>query len=69
MPGESEYLVVDDDTTYAARYDMIGFCTGREMLPAIVYNPADRASRNVDGIRGWMANDYIEDISAIHICP
>ena len=24
MPGESEYVVVEDDTSYAARYDMIG---------------------------------------------
>jgi hypothetical protein len=64
MPGESEYVVVDDDTTYAARYDMIGCCTGREMLPAVVYSPPDRASRNVDGIRSWMVNDYIEAILA-----
>jgi hypothetical protein len=64
MPGESEYVVVDDDTSYAARYDMIGCCTGSEMLPPIVYSPADRARRNVDGIRGWMVNDYIEDILA-----
>jgi hypothetical protein len=64
MPGESEYVVVEDDTSYAARYDMIGCCTGKEMLPPIVYSPEDRASRSVDGIRSWMVNDYIEDILA-----
>jgi hypothetical protein len=64
MPGETEYVVVDDDASYSARYDMIGCCTGKEMLPAVVYSPADRAAREVDGIRGWMVNDYIEDILA-----
>jgi len=64
MPGESEYVIVEDDTSYAARYDMIGVCTGKEMLPSIVYSPADRVSRGVDGIRSWMVNDYIEDILA-----
>jgi hypothetical protein len=64
MPGESEYVVVEDNTTYAARYDIIGCCTGNEMLPPIVYSPEDRAARGVDGIRGWMITDYIEDILA-----
>jgi DDE superfamily endonuclease len=64
MPGETDYVVVEDDTSYSARYDMIGCCTGNEMLPPIVYSPEDRAAREVDGIRGWMINDYIEDILA-----
>jgi hypothetical protein len=41
-PGESAYVVVEDTTAYAKRYDMIACCTGKEVLPPIIYTPDER---------------------------
>jgi hypothetical protein len=38
-PGESEYVVVEDTGSYAKRFDMIACCTGKEVLPPIIYTP------------------------------
>jgi hypothetical protein len=33
FPGEEAYLEVTDTTSYSARYDMIAFCNGEQVLP------------------------------------
>jgi hypothetical protein len=58
-PGETEYVIVEDNTSYAARYDMICFMSGEKVFPAIVYSPEDRASRGVKGITSDMLNEFI----------
>jgi hypothetical protein len=63
-PGESAYVVVDDDSKYAERYDMIAVTSGEKVFPPVIFSPEDREARLVDGIRGWMLNDYIEDLLA-----
>jgi hypothetical protein len=58
-PGEKQYLVVDDNTKYAPRYDMIAFIHGDKVFPAIVFSPEDRKRLKVKGITKSMLNDYI----------
>jgi hypothetical protein len=63
-PGESAYVVVDDNTKYAARYDIIICINGQRVLPCIIYSPSDRKRLKVDGIRGAMVERFIDDILA-----
>src|SRR6202040_2223514 len=63
-PGESEYVVVEDTTSYAQRYDMIACCTGKEVLPPIIYTPDERKDINVKGINTKMLIKYIQNILA-----
>jgi DDE superfamily endonuclease len=64
MPDEQPIVVVEDNSSYAARYDMIAVTTGTEVLPPVIFSPEDRETRGVDGIQGWMLNEYILDILA-----
>jgi hypothetical protein len=64
LPGESQYVVVDDNSSYAARYDMIAVVTANEVLPPIIFSPDDRKQLGVSGINSRMLLDYIEDILA-----
>jgi hypothetical protein len=60
LPGESAYIEVEDTTSYAARYDMIACCTGKEVLPPIIYAPNER----VKGINKRMLHQYIQNLLA-----
>lgn len=63
-PGESAHVVVDDNTKYAARYDIIICINGERALPCIIYSPSDRKRLKVDGIRAFMVEQFIDDILA-----
>jgi hypothetical protein len=63
-PGEKEYVVVEDTSAYAKRFDMIACCTGKEVLPPIIYTPDERKELNVKGINTKMLVKYIQDILA-----
>jgi hypothetical protein len=41
LPGEKEYVLATDTTSYASRYDMIALCNGESVLPPIIYTPVD----------------------------
>lgn len=58
-PGESSCVVVENTTRYAPRYDMIACTSFTHTLPPIVYTPADRQQRGVDGVNERMFLDYI----------
>lgn len=64
MPGESAYVVVDDTSSYAKRYDMIACCTGAELLPPIVYSPTARSEAGAKGINTKMLITYIQTLLA-----
>lgn len=64
MPGESAYVVVDDNTSYAQRYDIIITINGERAFPCIIYTPEDRKRLKVDGIRAEMLIKFIDDILA-----
>lgn len=63
-PGESAYVVVEDDSAYARRYDMIACCTYDRVFPPIIYTPEDRAALGVDGVRAFMLEHYINTVLA-----
>jgi hypothetical protein len=58
-PEEKQYIIVDENTTYASRYDMIAFICGEQTFPAMIYSPADRTRLGVSGITKEMLNRYI----------
>ena len=63
-PGESEYVVVQDTSSYAKRFDMIARCTATEVLPPIIYTPDERKQLNVKGINTKMLVTYVQQILA-----
>lgn len=53
-PGESEFVVVEDNTSYAKRFDMIACCSGTQVFPPIIFTPKERADAGVKGINKKM---------------
>lgn len=63
-PGESAYVLVEDDSSYARRYDMIACCCYDRVFPPIIYSPEDRAELGVDGVKTFMLEQYIHSVLA-----
>jgi hypothetical protein len=63
-PGEQPYVVVEDTSSYARRYDMIACCSGDRVFPPIVYSPSERSDTGVKGINMQMLSKYINSILA-----
>lgn len=59
-PGGTAYVLVDDTTAYARRYDMIACCSANRVFPSCIYTPDERARVGVRGITQAMLLDYIE---------
>jgi hypothetical protein len=64
LPGETSYVVVDETTSYAKRFDMIACCSGTEHFPPIIYSPTERQAAKVKGINTKMLLTYIQNILA-----
>jgi hypothetical protein len=60
LPGEPPYIESSCTSKYAPRYDMIACCTGREVLPPIIYSPKERDG----GVTAAMLLDYIRNLLA-----
>ena len=58
-PGETEYVITDDTTSYAKRYDMIACCNGEQVFAPCIYTPKERSDAGVKGINTEMLVDYI----------
>ena len=63
-PGEKQFIVVEENSAYSERYDIIVVLAGDCVLPPIIYGAADRRRLGVEGIRTFMLIDYVEDILA-----
>ncbi len=63
-PNQTQYVVVEDNTAYSKRWDMIACCSGTQVFPPIIYTPKDRADAGVKGINKKMLIKYIQDILA-----
>lgn len=63
-PGETQYVIVEDNTNYSKRFDMIACCSGSQTFPPIIYTPKERTDAGVKGINKKMLHQYIEDILA-----
>jgi len=66
-PGETSYVIVDDNTSYAKRYDMIAFICGDTTFPAVVFSPEDREARGVRGITKELLNESILNITSRYV--
>ena len=64
LPGESAYVEVDDNSSYAPRYDMTACCTHMELFPSTIFSPDKRAALGVRGVTQKMFIKYIQDILA-----
>lgn len=60
LPGEPSFIVSDETSNYAPRFDMIACCSGKEVLPPIIYAPKERGK----GINAAMLHEYIRQLLA-----
>jgi hypothetical protein len=58
-PGEQPWVVVEDTTSYAKRFDMIACINGDQVFAPTIYSPKDRAGSGVRGINTEMLVDCI----------
>jgi hypothetical protein len=59
LPDEQQYVVVEDTTSYAKRFDMIACVSGDKTFAAVIYSPAERLLAGAKGINTEMLVDYI----------
>jgi hypothetical protein len=57
-------VVAEETTTYALRYDMIACCSGKEVLPPMIFTPTEREQIRTRGINTKMLIKYIQDLLA-----
>jgi hypothetical protein len=60
LPGDQSYVIAEDTTSYAKRFDMTACCTSKETLPPMIYAPDERRK----GITTDMLISYIRDFLA-----
>jgi hypothetical protein len=59
LPGEQAYVLAEDTTSYAKRFDMIACINGSRVFAPTIYTPKERADAGVKGINTEMLVDYI----------
>ena len=64
LPGEQEYVIVEDTTTYAKRFDVIACCNGKQVFSPKIFTPKERSDASVKGINPTMLLIYIEEYLA-----
>jgi hypothetical protein len=64
VPGEKQYVIAEDTTSYARRYDMIACCNGEQVFPPMIFTPQERTDAGVKGINKKMLIKYIQSILA-----
>jgi hypothetical protein len=60
LPGEPPFIETSATSSYASRYDMITCCSGRTVLPPIIYSPKERGR----GVNQDMLLQYIRNLLA-----
>jgi hypothetical protein len=60
LPGEPPFIETSCTSKYAARYDMIACCSGKSVLPPIIYAPKERGR----GVNQDMLLHYIHNLLA-----
>ena len=63
-PRQQPYVITEETSSYAARFDMISCCTGKETLVSKIYTPKERGSEGVRGVNQDMLLNFIDDILA-----
>lgn len=60
LPGQPPYIESSSTSSFAARYDMIACCSGKSVLPPIIYSPKERQK----GIDTAMLLQHIRNLLA-----
>jgi hypothetical protein len=60
LPGQPPFIESSSTSKYAARFDMIACCSGKSVLPPIIYSPKERQK----GIDTAMLLEHIRDLLA-----
>lgn len=60
LPGESAFILSNETSKYAPRFDMIACCTMNEVLPPSIYSPNERSK----GITAHILHEYIRNLLA-----
>lgn len=58
-PGEKEYVVATETSSYSKRYDMIACVNRDKTFAPCIYTPSERKQENVRGVNMVMLQDYI----------
>ncbi|CAF5054441.1 unnamed protein product [Rotaria sp. Silwood1] len=58
-PGHESFIIVDKPSAYADRYDFIGVINGVQPIAYMTLTPVDRKSRNMNGVRMGVVNEWI----------
>lgn len=59
LPGEQAYVLAEDTTSYAKRFDRIACVNGKQTFAPTIYSPKERSEAGVKGINNEMLLDYI----------
>ena len=59
LPGEKQYVIATDTSSYAKRFDMIACINRDQTFAPVIYTPSERSSVGVKGINTEMLIDYI----------
>jgi hypothetical protein len=59
LPGEKQFVLATDTSSYAKRFDMIACCNGKQVFAPCIYTPKERSEAGVKGINTEMLVDYI----------
>ena len=59
LPGEKQYVVATDTSSYAKRFDMIACVNGDKTFAPVIYTPKERSEAGVKGVNTEMLVDYI----------
>lgn len=62
--GQTPLVLVEENSAYAERYDIIMVISYNRVLPPMIYGPADRKALRVDGINTQMILTYITNLLA-----
>lgn len=63
-PRQQPFVITEETSSYAARFDMIACCTGKETLVSKIYTPKERGSEGARGVNQDMLLKFIDDILA-----
>jgi hypothetical protein len=74
VPGEKQYVIASDTSSYAKRFDMIACINGEQVFAPCIYTPKERSDAGVRGINTEMLVDYIlntlgQETAALDIPP
>jgi hypothetical protein len=59
LPNQQPYVLVEEDSAYSKRFDMIACINGKQTFAPCIYTPSERSDAGVKGINTEMLIDFI----------